>query len=67
MAYQQSDLDTIRAAIAGGVQRVRFADGREVYYQTLDGLLQAEQRIAAAISSASGTRRSRTPGYRNGF
>jgi hypothetical protein len=68
MAFQQSDLDNIRACIASGVLKTRFADGREVYYQSLEQMLQAEQRIVSALTSASPTARSRirTPGWRNG-
>lgn len=68
MAYSQADLDNIRACIASGVLRTRFADGREVYYQTLAMMLDAEQRIAAVVASASAlvAPRRRFPAYRNG-
>jgi hypothetical protein len=68
MAYQQSDLDNIRQCIASGVMRTRFADGREVFFQTLSELLTAEQRIIASLAAATPGRRAvRTPAYRNGF
>lgn len=67
MAFSSADLDTIRSAIATGVMRVRFADGREVSYQSTDQLMAAEKRIAGALAGASGSyRRIRTPAYRNG-
>ncbi len=68
MAFTQTDLDTIRAAIGSGVMKVRYADGREVTYQSGADMLKAEQRIMDALASApgSGRRRRRTPGWRNG-
>lgn len=53
MAFTQTDLDKIRAAIARGERSVTFAD-RTVIYRTLDELLQAEARIAAALATAPG-------------
>lgn len=35
MAWTQSDLDTLKAAIATGALSVRYADGRQVTYRTL--------------------------------
>ncbi|MGN6270871.1 MAG: phage head-tail joining protein [Sphingomonas sp.] len=69
MAYSQADLDNIRSCIASGVMETRFADGRMVRYQTLSDMMNAEQRIAAAVaaSSPSTRRRCRTPIYRNGL
>lgn len=69
MAFTQADLDNIRSCIASGVMRTRFADGREVTYQTLDAMMNAEQRIAAAVAASSPTarRRRRTPIYRSGL
>ena len=67
MAFSSADLDTIRTAIASGTMRVRFADGRELTYQSLDQLMEAEKRIAGAVARASGNHtRIRTPAYRNG-
>lgn len=69
MAFQQSDLDSIRATIASGVLETRFADGRVTRWQSLSDLLAAEQRIAGAVANAAagGRRRRRTPVYRNGL
>ena len=55
MAFSQSDLTAIRAAIASGVMVTRFADGREVRYQSLDSMLAAEKRIAAAVADTATT------------
>ena len=67
MAFNQTDLEAIQAAIGSGVLRVRYADGREVMYQSLDDLLKAEKRIQGAIAGTPGCRNRRSyPGYRNG-
>ena len=54
MAYQASDLEAIRRAIAAGEKSVQFSD-RSVTYRSLDELLQAERRIAAALGETSHT------------
>lgn len=68
MAYTDADLATIREAIASGVTKVRFADGRELQRQTAEELLKVEQRIMSALASQSGAgrRRRRAAGWRNG-
>lgn len=48
MAFSQTDLDAIRAAIAKGEKTVQFAD-RSVTYRSMDELFQAEARIAQAL------------------
>ncbi len=69
MAYSQADLDNIRACIASGVLKTRLSDGREVFYQTIEGMMAAEQRIAAAVASATPSARPsrRYPAYRSGW
>lgn len=67
MAFNQTDLDAIRTAIGSGVLRVRYADGREVMYQSLDDLLKAERRIMDGMATPAQRRSRRSyPGYRNG-
>jgi hypothetical protein len=67
MAYSQDDLAAIRAAISGGVLRVRYPDGREIGYQSTEALLKAEQRIVSGLARTPATRSRRSyPGYRNG-
>lgn len=69
MAFTQTDLDAIGKAIASGVLSVRYADGRQISYQSTDALLKAEQRIRDALANqqpGTSRRRRRTPAYRNG-
>lgn len=49
MAWQQVDLDRIEAAIATGVDRVKFADGREVQYRNASTMLSVRAEIRAAL------------------
>jgi hypothetical protein len=71
MAYQQSDLDRLDAAIASGVRAVTFADGRKTEYQSLDQLLAARKVIAGQIEMAATTKsalvRRRVPVFRSGL
>lgn len=71
MAWQQSDLDNIDACIASGVLQTRFADGREVRYQSLDHMLKARQVISNELTLASqaeqGFVRRKFGSYRSGF
>lgn len=53
--YTADDLANIRACIASGVMKTRFADGREVTYHSLDQLLAAEKAIAAQVELAART------------
>lgn len=48
MAWSQSDLDAINAAIAGGARRVRFQT-HEVEYHSLAELMRARDAIKAEI------------------
>lgn len=52
MAYSQSDLDAVRAALAKGERSVQFAD-RSVVYRSTDELLAAEARISKALEAAA--------------
>ncbi|KKC24860.1 hypothetical protein WP12_16625 [Sphingomonas sp. SRS2] len=67
MAYSENDLTTIRSHIASGVMKVRFADGREVTYQSTDALMAAERVIASQLNVATGVRRKRFAAYRSGL
>lgn len=59
MAYTQSDIDDLKAAIASGALRVRYADGREIMYRSLGemretlGIMQAEATGSSSSSSRS--------------
>ena len=70
MAWQQSDLDRLNAAIASGVRAVTFADGRKNEYQNLDQMLAARRVISAELAmqaqAASGVVRRKFGAYRSG-
>jgi hypothetical protein len=73
MAWQQSDLDTLRAAyirVASGAQKVRYADGREVTYHSPDQVAAAikvvEANLLMAERAASGLTRRRFGVFRRG-
>ncbi len=51
MAFTQTDLDNVRAAIATGEKSV-MVNGRRVEYRDMNELLQAEARIQAALAAA---------------
>lgn len=67
MAYQQSDLDTINAAIATGALSVRYADGRTVIYRSLSEMRQVQMDIQAALSPASAPVMRVVGGYSSGL
>ena len=54
MAFTQTDLDNLDAAIASG-HRVVHAEGRRVEYGSIDDMLRARAHIAGQIAAASGT------------
>lgn len=60
MAYTQTDLDNVKAAIASGEQSVEVG-GRKVVYRSVDELRRARDDIAAELAAGSavtgGTRR----------
>ncbi|MFM1799376.1 MAG: hypothetical protein RLZZ117_1654 [Cyanobacteriota bacterium] len=49
MAYTSQDLANLRQAIGEGVQRVKFSDGRELTYRTLDEMRRIEASMAAEL------------------
>lgn len=53
MAWQQVDLDTVDAALARGVKRVTFADGRSREYQTTADMLEVRRVIKADLAAAA--------------
>lgn len=53
MAFTQTQLDAVEAAIASGELRVMF-DGREIIYRSISDLIRARDTIKAALQ-ASGT------------
>lgn len=53
MAWSQTDIDTLQAAIARGSRRVRFAN-QEVEYRTTEEMLSALAAIRRAVSAQNG-------------
>jgi hypothetical protein len=50
MAWQQSDIDTLKAAIAQGALRVRFAD-RDVTYRSLAEMRETLRLVKAEVNA----------------
>lgn len=74
MAYQQSDLDKLHqtlVAVATGAQKVRFADGRETTFQSVDAVSAAIKVVDAQLKmqtrALGGVVRRRVPYYRSGL
>jgi hypothetical protein len=61
MAYTSEDLTKVEAAIASGVMRVRYADGKQVDYQSVADLIKARDLIKRTLEAVAGTR----PSYRD--
>jgi roadblock/LC7 domain-containing protein len=53
MAWTQSDVDTLKQAIATGAKRVRYADGREVEYRTLNEMERTLATMLAEVAPAN--------------
>lgn len=70
MAFTQSDIDTLKAAIATGATLVRFGSGvdsREVRYRTLQDMRDILAQMEAEVNPAS-VGPTRTVGaYRSGL
>lgn len=52
MAFTQSDVDAMQAAIGSGVRKVTFADGRSTEYQNLDAMLAALNLMRSDVAKA---------------
>ncbi|WP_165063950.1 phage head-tail joining protein [Paludisphaera rhizosphaerae] len=52
MAIDTGDIDVLDRAIASGVLKVRYADGREVTYHSLDELIKARAFAAGRLAGA---------------
>jgi hypothetical protein len=50
MAYTLADANTIKEAIASGAKRVKFSDGREVEYRTLEEMKKILEDILAEVA-----------------
>jgi hypothetical protein len=49
--YTTQQLADLRAAIAEGVTRVKFSDGRELQYRSLSEMLMVERTMAAELEA----------------
>ena len=65
MAWTAADVATIHRAIAQGEQRVRFSDGREVQYRSVDELITALSIVEESVANltSSPVRRVTYPSY----
>lgn len=54
MAFQQTDIDTLKASIATGATRVRYPDGREIQYRSLDEMQRILRMAEAEVAATSG-------------
>lgn len=52
----QSDLDRLEKALAQGVTRVTFADGRTVEYHTFEELVKRIEYVRAALGQEGASR-----------
>jgi hypothetical protein len=66
MAWTQADVDILKAAIASGVRRVRYAD-REIEYQSTEEMRAALSAAQHEVSAANGTPSYRRLATRKGF
>lgn len=53
MAWSQSDLDKLDAALANNVRKVTYADGRTIEYQNADQMLAVRNKMKAELTAAS--------------
>jgi hypothetical protein len=57
MAYTLSDLENLRQRIAEGVSKVRFSDGREMTFRSLDEMRRIEESMIADLGLNPSTSR----------
>lgn len=53
MAWTQTDLDALSAAITAGVKAVTYADGRKVEYQTVADMLALRRDMKAEVAAGA--------------
>lgn len=66
MAYSQTDIDTLKAAIASGVLTVKFSD-RMVTYQSIREMREALGAMQQEVDSAAGKTTYTLVNTRKGF
>ena len=54
MPFTSNDLATLDTAIASDARRVRFSDGREVEYRSVDELKNARALVLTELSNQAG-------------
>lgn len=53
MAYTAAQLQSLRDAIAEGVLQVRFSDGRQMTYRSLDEMRRIERSMSLEVEGNS--------------
>lgn len=53
MAWTQTDLDALSAAITAGVKAVTYADGRKVEYQTVADMLALRREMKGEVAAGA--------------
>ena len=53
MAYSQTDVDALKAAIATGALEVKYADGRQVRYRSLSEMRQILSTMTAEVAGST--------------
>lgn len=67
MAWTQDDLGKIDTAIASGVRRVKYSDGSEVEYASLDDMLRTRGLIDKAVNPTANPYRAFRGSPRSGY
>jgi len=65
MAFTQADIDKLKAAIATGALRVRYAD-RDVMYRSLAEMRQTLAMMEEEVAAAAGRTRTRQVRFMTG-
>lgn len=55
MAFTQTDVDTLKAAIGSGAMKVRYADGREITYRSQAELERALKMARDEVAATTGS------------
>lgn len=66
LAFTQNDLDTLDAAIASGVLKVKYKD-KEVTYASMDDLLKARALVLKSLGKTTNESNRIKTSYRKGF
>lgn len=55
MAWTQTDIDKLKAAMASGVLSVRYGVNHQVQYQSLDDMARQLKRMEDEVAAANGS------------